>query len=314
MNRGDEMENFNNYRLNKYKYYDGNNGKKICLMDENNIKYMLKTPPSKKGKYTNGCISEDLGSKIFSSMGFHAQETKLGIYCINGKEEICVLCKDFETNNRKLVKFAELKNGVMETPESGFGVELSSVLSTIEEQEIIDPIKLKEFFWDMFIGDALLGNFDRHNGNWGFLIDEANAVVDLAPIYDCGSCLYSQMTDEVMKKVLVDETEKEARVYVFPNSALKIDNVKINYFNFISSGQNKDCTEALKRITPRIDLEIINKIIDNTEGITELQKQFYKTILEERKTKILEKSLEILLEKEKEEDLEDRDICTQSEV
>ena len=24
-------------------------------------------------------------------------------------------------------------------------------------------------FWDMFIVDALIGNFDRHGGNWGFI-------------------------------------------------------------------------------------------------------------------------------------------------
>lgn len=28
-----------------------------------------------------------------------------------------------------------------------------------------------QYFWDMFVVDALLGNFDRHNGNWGFLYD-----------------------------------------------------------------------------------------------------------------------------------------------
>ena len=81
--------------------------------------------------------------RFFASMGFNAQETQLGIYTINGKDKLCVLCKDFEINNKKLVKFAELKNGVMESPESGYGVELLSILTTIEEQEIFDPISLK---------------------------------------------------------------------------------------------------------------------------------------------------------------------------
>ena len=27
-------------------------------------------------------------------------------------------------------------------------------INTIEEQEIFDPISLREYFWDMFIGDA----------------------------------------------------------------------------------------------------------------------------------------------------------------
>ena len=42
----------------------------------------------------------------------------------------------------------------------------------------------------MFIVDAFLGNFDRHNGNWGILVDECKKTAEIAPVYDCGSCLY----------------------------------------------------------------------------------------------------------------------------
>lgn len=41
------LDNFNNYEINRFKYYDGTNGNKICLLDENGTKYMLKTPPLK---------------------------------------------------------------------------------------------------------------------------------------------------------------------------------------------------------------------------------------------------------------------------
>ena len=51
----------------------------------------------------------------------------------------------------------------------------------------------------MFITDTLVGSFDRHNGNWGFLIDEEKQKVEIAPIYDCASCLYPQLTDERIK-------------------------------------------------------------------------------------------------------------------
>ena len=42
--------------------------------------------------------------------------------------------------------------------------------------------KGKEKFWDMFVIDSLIGNTDRHNGNWGFLlnkqINEINYFID----------------------------------------------------------------------------------------------------------------------------------------
>lgn len=297
------LDNFNNYEINRFKYYDGRNGNKICLLDEYGTKYMLKTPPVKnkntKDKYyTNGCISEHIGCLIFKCLGFNTQDTKLGIYTVDGKDKLCVLCKDFETDNKKLFKFAEIKNAIISSSENGFGVELTSVLEAIEEQENVNSLILKSFYWDMFITDAFLGNFDRHNGNWGLLLDDVNKTSEIAPIYDCGTCLYPALSDEEMKKILNDPKEIEARIYVFPNSILKINDNKINYFNYISSLKNKDCNEALKRIGRRIDLNKINKIIDEVEGISDIRKEFYKTMLRLRKEKIIDYSLNLLYEKE----------------
>ena len=57
----------------------------------------------------------------------------------------------------------------------------------------------------MFIADALVGNFDIHNGNWCFLINEELKKVEIAPIYDCASCLYPQLTDEKISGIINDE-------------------------------------------------------------------------------------------------------------
>ena len=84
----------------------------------------------------------------------------------------------------------------------------------------------------MFIADALLGNFDRHNGNWGFLYDDAKGEAEIAPVFDCGSCLLPQADDKVMKKVLANEAELHARVFQFPTSAIKLKGRKINYYDF----------------------------------------------------------------------------------
>ena len=114
----------------------------------------------------------------------------------------------------------------------------------------------------MFIADCLVGNFDRHNGNWGFLINEEQKRIEIAPIYDCASCLYPQLTDERIREIIDDEDEMNARVFVFPTSALKIDDKKIN------------------------------KIINETEFISEIRKDFYKKIIQMRYEKILKYSYE----------------------
>lgn len=151
-----------------------------------------------------------------------------------------------------------------------------------------------ERFWDMFIVDALIGNWDRHNGNWGFLYDARTDQMTLAPVYDCGSSLYPQADEKIMETVLASEQDMNYRIFEIPTSAIMVNGKKIKYFDFISSLQNEDCNRALKRIVPRIDMERIRKLIADTPFITDLQKRFYCTVLEKRKERILDYSLERL--------------------
>ena len=138
------------------------------------------------------------------------------------------------------------------------------------------------------------GILKRHNGNWGFLIDEKNKCAEIAPIYDCGSCLYPHLEDKDIDKILNDKNEIEARVYVFPNSALKIADKKINYYDYITSLENLDCCKALKRVYSKIHLDEIFNIIDNIEVISFKRKAFYKTIIKERYDLILGKAFSLL--------------------
>lgn len=291
------MIDFSNCKINKYKYYGGKNGGKICII-YNKEEYMLKFPPINEGiqehGYSNSCISEYLTCQIFKNIGLNVQDTILGEYKIQNQKKIVVACRDFTNNTKILKQFAELKNSQIETSKNGYGTELSEIIETIEEQKIYDSKELLEFFWDMFIADSFVGNFDRHNGNWGFLIDESRKEVEIAPIYDCGSCLYPQLTDEKIKEIINNEDEINARVYTFPTSSIKENDIKINYFNYISSLKNEECNKALQRIVPLINLEKINKIIDNIETISNIRKEFYKKMLKERYNKILNYSIEKL--------------------
>lgn len=292
------MIDFTNCRIDRYKAYSGANGQKICVI-YNDAHYMLKFPPratrNKAMSYSNGCMSEYLACHIFSSMGFNTQETLLGTYTMSdGRVKTVVACKDFTAGGKRLIEFAQLKNTCINSEQNGYGTELGSILAAIEEQRLIPAEKLRAFFWDMFIADALLGNFDRHNGNWGLLVDEVAQTAEIAPIYDCGSCLFPQLDPTQMEKVLHNEAEIANRVFVFPTSAIEEDGKKINYFQYISSLKNVECTAALQRIYARIDFDEINKIIATTPGLTELQKDFYANIIHERYSHIVEQTVEMV--------------------
>ena len=273
----------------KNKAYAGANGSKISVI-YNDEQYMLKFPPAPRKNldmsYTNSCISEYIGSHIFNTIGIKAQETLLGKFIVSDKEKIVVACKDFTSLGITLQDFASLKNQVITSPRGGYGTELSDVLYAIEDQQSVDPHILTERFWDMFIVDALIANFDRHGSNWGFI--KKNNKYRLSPIFDNGSSLFPQLnTDEKIMAVLNDQNEIDQRIYTFPTSQVQHQGKKSSYYKIISSLDFEECNHALVRITERVDLNKINKLIDTVDGISEIRKEFYKTIIKQRFEKIL---------------------------
>lgn len=273
------------------KAYNGANGKKIAI-EYNGEEYMLKFPPSANKKptelsYTNSCISEHICSSIFNLIGIKAQETLLGTFTVNGKVKTVCACKDFTADGSVFYDFCSIKNTIIDSEHNGTGTELSDVLESIEKQNFVNPQNLLEHFWNVFVVDALLGNFDRHNGNWGFLVNRSTNECEIAPIFDCGSCLLPQADENTMQKVLDNEGELNARVYNFPTSAIKLNDRKINYYDFIKAKENEDLNKAILRIFPRINMDEINNLIDGTPYIFDNQKLFYKNYLNARYEKIL---------------------------
>lgn len=293
---------FTECRIVPTKAFGGANGKKISIEYDGEL-YMLKFPPSAENKptelsYTNSCISEHIASSIFNIIGLNAQKTILGTYTVNGKEKVVCACKDFTVDGETFYDFSAIKNTIIDSEHLGAGTELEDILETIEKQKFVDSAELLEFFWEMFAVDAFLGNFDRHNGNWGFLVDD-NGNSRIAPVFDCGSCLLPQADVKIMEKVLKNEDDLNARVYQFPTSAIKEGNRKINYFDFLTNCNDDNCSAALKRIVERINLDEINDFIDDVPYISDLQRNFYKQYIAARYEKILEFAYDNIMEQSK---------------
>ena len=146
----------------------------------------------------------------------------------------------------------------------------------------------------MFIIDTFVGNFDRHNGNWGFIVNEKSKEKKLAPVYDCGSCLYPGANDEDLQRFLNNEDELEKRIVVFPTSAIKENSTKINYYDFLTQTTNKECLESIRELVPKIDKKTkeIEDFINSIDVLSDVRKKFYCQILKLRKEKILDVALE----------------------
>ena len=263
--------------------YRGSEKKKTLIY--NNTRYLVKFPDpirekNKNISYINNSFSEYIGSNIFKIVGFETQNTLLGIYKYKEKEKIVCACEDFTDGNHVLYEFENIALSV--NPDKKIETELSDIMEVIEEIEnekqidlmIID--NLKEKFWNMFIIDGLIGNTDRHNGNWGLLVYARSNGAKFAPIYDCGSCLNPMLEDEEIIKL--NEVELKNLV-VNCYSCIKENGKKINYMTYISSMKNKECNNALNRIFKEIDINKINKFIDEITCMSKVRKEFYKNII-----------------------------------
>ena len=271
--------------------YNGANGKKIAVRYEDAV-WILKFPADAHDKpndlsYSNSCISEHLGSSIFRILGIPAQETRLGVH-VNGKTKLVCACRDFTSIGVRLHDFCSIKNTVLDTGSGGSGTELQDILDTIDQQSFLPPDEVRARFWQMFVVDALIGNFDRHNGNWGFLVNEQTGETHLAPVFDCGSCLLPQADERIMQACLTNEAEMNARIYSFPSSMIKTDGRKIGYYEFLHGTHPQELDDAVRMLLPRIKALDIATLIAQTPYLSDLQRTFYTTYLEARRKHLFE--------------------------
>lgn len=284
-----------NCEENKFKAYLGRNGRKRCIIYDGN-KYMVKYPQAvdaDRKRHSNNCISEYIGCHVFELAGIPVQETFLATMTENGKTRVVVACKDLESHGTKLIPFAGLKNTITGFHTKAYETELSDLLETFRKQEVFTENVIKTRFWETFIVDALLADTNRHNENWGYLYNETEKSAELAPVYDCDSCLYPQLDEKQMQAMLESPTEM-SNLILESTSAIKENGKGINYKEFLDSAKNTDCNCALTRIYPKLSQEKIDAIIDGTPYISDLQKLFYKKIMAERRKTILEPTFEKL--------------------
>lgn len=285
-----EFFDFTNCKLSK-KFYGGSE-KKIGIVFGDSL-FMLKFQKKTPFGLRNNTISEYLGSHIYQMLGFTCHDTFLGIY----KGENVVACKDFMINGYQFVPFNDVGESTIEEDKEEYQYTYDDIVELLQANKKLTNVeKTVSSFFEMYIVDALIGNFDRHGANWGFL--KKDNQYSLAPVFDNGSCLFPNLNDEdEMLKIINDEEQIDLRVYKFPTSQIKLNNNKSSYFEVISSLQFEEINKALIKIYPMINLEKIFDLIDDIDVISDIHKTFYKTMVKNRYEKIIKYSYMKLLGK-----------------
>jgi hypothetical protein len=268
--------------------------KKTTILLDGKI-YMLKYPDPIRNtglkdiiSYKNNQFSEHIGSNIFNACGFDAQETALGFFTdYTGKKKIVVGCVDFTQDGSVLYEIKKLANQIISKDEK-LTATIEHVTLVINELKFIkDKQIIINSFWDMFVIDALIGNGDRHFGNWG-LLDKGGELI-FAPVYDCGSSLGALLDDEEMRDTLKREVSFKAKEYNI-TSCYHINGKRI-FYHEIFKNPPRELLEAIKRTVPKIDMKKIHAIVDSTAYISETRKKYLKQSLTIRYEQILSPAL-----------------------
>lgn len=282
------MQDYTDYPINTDVFFSGAEKKYEIIID--GFRYIMKFQKNSEIGLIYNHVSEYLGSHVFSILDIPVQETYLGTY--GGKK--VVLVKNFCAAGESLVHFNDIGESTLEQDKELYQYSYGDI-----QQMLLDNTKSTDVkgtiqrFWDMFIVDALNGNFDRHGGNWGFI--KKNGKYRIAPVYDNGSSMYPRLNrDEVLSCILSSEDEINKRIYKFPTSQVKLNGRKSSYYEIISSLQFEECNHALRRIVERFDLQKIEMLIENIDGLTDIRRKFYKTMYRQRFEKILLYSYEKL--------------------
>ena len=176
---------FSEYKFNG-KYYGGSERKEGISIDGED--YMIKFQKQTAFGKRNNHISEFLGSHIFEICGLEAHKTYLGY---RAGEEV-VACKDFNIQGRQFVPFNDVGESTLDQDKETYQYDYEDIMQMLRDNSKLTNVQETiSMFWRIYIVDALLGNFDRHGGNWGF-IKENNRYM-LAPVFDNGSCLFPNL-------------------------------------------------------------------------------------------------------------------------
>lgn len=280
----------------QYNGYGGSERKMAVIMDDRQ-QYLLKFPDPTRDvnnniSYINNAISEHLSCEIFKSIGIPVQETILGEYTDDkGVTKIVCACKDVRMPGEEMCEIGNVLSGINTDDNSRHKLTFEYMDKVFNSMpQVIPKEQISDFYYDMFVVDALIGNTDRHNGNWAILQSMDGARI--SPVYDCGSSLCPLLDDKFLSE------EQGAKEALKANSALSDSNGKrIRYFDYFKGDLKPQIQEALKRIVPKINLNEILRMINSAKYVSRERKDFSSSFIMTSYERILIPALEKTLSK-----------------
>jgi len=231
--------------------YEGITCNKICILYKNKP-YMVKISNNNMSKdVDNGIvIREYLGSHIYGSLGIEVHKTILGTI----DNQIVVACKHIQHYDETFIPFSTLRKNYCEKhglPHiNKYERDLKDTLKIISSHPLLVKAgDVLTHFWNMFVVDHLISNFDRNTSNWGILLGRDH--VRLAPIFDNSGCFWNRNKQEVNVKI-----NSSAHINKF-----KYDGKYVTAFELMHDKTISHLDISLQNIATKIDMNKIKSMI-----------------------------------------------------
>jgi hypothetical protein len=284
--------------------------------EDGNLYYFKTSLKRANDEYKHEFWSEIIASDIGRELGFNTLHYDVVI----NKNKIGCLSKSMVDANRN--KLSEIIN-YLRGYDSNYNPNDKSSYCKYTFRFIEQALRSYNMEGEMrhivttIIFDSLIGNGDRHQENWGFIIPNShggngeehtelvvNAVKCVfAPIYDSGSCLGRELLDEKIEKMLGDDQ----MLYAYINRdrcEIRWDSAKkISHFDLIEQimeqpNYRQTVEDEIARIERVFNAEKIAKIINGIDqhlpenltqyGLPGNRKQLIKKIVSLRFDKLTE--------------------------
>lgn len=254
--------------MHNFMSYNGSEDK--CGVTIEGINYVLKR---RKKDWAN-VYCEYVASNVINALGGCAHNTKLAVE--NG--EVVVLCEDFTSVHGPLRTLKMVSESSIETDRDNHDYYFDDVMYVLDNLRDCDTEEVKRKFIEMYVFDSLLGNPDRHQGNWGICAKGSHK--HFSPIFDNGACLLPRAS---IKDLTLDWLRD--RIKVWPNSKIMFGSrERSSYYNIWRT----DLLPLYARtFADKLCIKDAIDCIYNLDGLNSDQRWFYSAVVFNRYKVIL---------------------------
>ena len=260
--------------------------KKWLRNNETNELGLFKFP---KTEYTGDYWAEKLAYELGKLTDIETARTEIGVY--NGRRGS--FSYNILNNGEYLLEGHSIIGDVFNFSTSS---EIYDNIGHNYSVELLENVLADRFhlFLKVLAFDCLIGNTDRHHGNWAFITDRRGEWLGVSPLYDNGSSLcYLERTEriELMQK---DKRMLEAAIYTKPKSQIGLGEIRpanhFDVFSYVCSKYREDIKKIMSNIENGITVKSISELLDRfgDDIINEKIKRFLELFIIKRKDKMID--------------------------